>query len=389
MLAGVKIALLSDCYLPRLGGIEVQVHDLARTLIARGHQVEAFTATWEPGQVRNQIDVIDGVRVHRLAIPLPGRIPVNPLAPRVLRERLLAGGFEVAHAHLGVVAPFAMDAVRVVTTLGMPTAVTWHSVTGSAEPVLRAAGYVGRWARRGAALSAVSHIAAAPIQRLAGDGHEVRVLPNGIEPSVWPVAHRTVDPGRLRIASAMRLARRKRPMQLLEMVRRARQAADDIRIEVEILGDGPWRGRMATWVREHDAGEWVHLPGRVARPELARRYAASDAYIAPSRLEAFGIAALEARTTGLPVIAPAESGVTEFVTDGVDGLIARGGDDALVEAIVRLAVDLPLRREITTHNETTPPAQTWAEVVARAEAEYARAQQLSRQQLGQQAKGAS
>ena len=41
----VKVALLSDCYLPRLGGIEVQVHDLAHHLTRAGHTVEVFTAT--------------------------------------------------------------------------------------------------------------------------------------------------------------------------------------------------------------------------------------------------------------------------------------------------------------------------------------------------------
>ena len=46
----VKVALLSDCYLPRLGGIEVQTHDLARHLVALGHEVEVFTATPGPGR---------------------------------------------------------------------------------------------------------------------------------------------------------------------------------------------------------------------------------------------------------------------------------------------------------------------------------------------------
>ena len=37
--------MLTDCYLPRLGGIEVQVHDLSARLRAAGHEVEIFTAT--------------------------------------------------------------------------------------------------------------------------------------------------------------------------------------------------------------------------------------------------------------------------------------------------------------------------------------------------------
>ena len=39
----MRVAHISDCYLPRLGGIEVQVHDLARHLMGAGHEVEVFS----------------------------------------------------------------------------------------------------------------------------------------------------------------------------------------------------------------------------------------------------------------------------------------------------------------------------------------------------------
>ena len=54
------MALLSDCYLPRLGGIEVQTHDLARELLRQGHEVEVFTATVGPGGERHgEVTVVD------------------------------------------------------------------------------------------------------------------------------------------------------------------------------------------------------------------------------------------------------------------------------------------------------------------------------------------
>ena len=83
-------------------------------------------------------------------------------------------------------------------------------------------------------------------------------------------------------------------------------------ITLTILGEGPERARVERHVREHDLG-WVRLPGRVSREELRERYAASDVYLSPARLESFGIAALEARTVGLPVIGRSGSGVGEFV----------------------------------------------------------------------------
>ena len=46
----MKVALLSDCFLPRLGGIEVQVHGLATRLAAAGQPTEP-AMTWAYGVV--------------------------------------------------------------------------------------------------------------------------------------------------------------------------------------------------------------------------------------------------------------------------------------------------------------------------------------------------
>ncbi|HEY9521592.1 MAG TPA: hypothetical protein VIR33_00005, partial [Thermopolyspora sp.] len=60
-LVPVKILHISDCYLPRLGGIEVQVADLVRTQRGAGHSVEVATAT--------RGERLDGV--HRIVARLP------------------------------------------------------------------------------------------------------------------------------------------------------------------------------------------------------------------------------------------------------------------------------------------------------------------------------
>ncbi|MEP7369375.1 MAG: glycosyltransferase [Dermatophilaceae bacterium] len=378
----MKIALLSDCYLPRLGGIEVQVHDLAERLIGRGHEVVVFTATQgERGERGGFVDEVDGVSVHRLALRLPFELPVNPLAPRLLRRQLVEGGFDVAHIHMGVVSPFAVDCARVSTSLGLPTAMTWHCMLGSLEPVFRVAGQVRTWAARGVAMSAVSAVAAEPLQRLVGSSGVVNVLSNGIEVDRW--APQTGEapvrtPGAaVRVVCAMRLAGRKRPMPLLRMMARVRAIVPaDIGISLEILGEGPDRGRLEHFVATHDMSGWVQLPGRVTRGELRERYAASDIYVSPAPLESFGIAALEARTVGLPVVGRWGSGLQEFVTDGVNGYLA-ADDEALLGALARLVTDKELRGAMTAYNISTPPEQSWDQILDRAEDEYRRAVALS------------
>ena len=370
--------MLSDCYLPRLGGIEVQVHDLAARLIGRGHEVVVFTATpGSRGERGGFVDQVDGVAVHRLALRLPFELPVNPLAPGLLRQRLASGGFDVAHVHMGVLSPFAVDCTRVATDMGMPTAMTWHCMLGPFEPVFRAAGYVRGWANRGVVMSAVSAVAAEPLQRVVGSAGIVNVLSNGIDvdlwaPSVGLVSARGSGDG-VRVVSAMRLASRKRPLPLLRTMARVRElvpAATGIRLDV--FGDGPDRGRLERFIAAHDMGSWVRMPGRVTRQELRERYAASDIFVAPAPLESFGIAALEARTVGLPVVGRSGSGVQEFVKDGLNGYLATD-DEAMATSLARLVADDGLRESMTAYNRSTPPEQSWGRILDGAEAEYRRA----------------
>lgn len=372
--------MLTDCYLPRLGGIEVQVHDLSARLRAAGHEVEIFTATpGSQGERYGTVDLVDGVAVHRLAMRLPYDLPVNPTAPPELRARLGAGGndgrpFDVAHVHLGVVSPFAVDAARVALGAGLPSALTWHCMLARTGYAVQALGTLRRWARSGAALSAVSAVAAADVRRAAGGRERVAVLPNGIDVERWrrpPGAGPADRP--VRIVTAMRLARRKRPGPLLDILARVRAAVDpSVQIEVEIYGDGPDRTRLERRLAETGMSRWVTLPGRVPREELPGRYAAAHVYVSPAQLESFGIAALEARTAGLPVVGRHGSGVAEFVTSGVNGFLAADDDD-LVERLSALVSDRALRERMTAYNLAHPPEQDWGRVVAATLAEYRRA----------------
>ncbi|WP_344139690.1 glycosyltransferase family 4 protein [Pedococcus bigeumensis] len=370
------MALLTDCYLPRLGGIEVQTHDLAAQLQARGHEVEVFTATLgERGERHGFVEDVDGVPVHRMAIQLPWQLPVNPFAPPEVRRRLTAGGFDVAHVHMGVVSPFATDLAGVALGLGMPTAITWHCLMERSQPVFRALGHARRWGARGAALSAVSGVAAASVQAVVGRGTEVRVFPNGIDTALWrPPARAPREQGApVEVVAAMRLAARKRPLAVLEVAARARDlAGGDLPMRLTLFGEGPERSRLERFAERHDMTGWASMPGRVGRDALRERYWDSDVYLTPARLEAFGIAALEARTAGLPVVARLDTGVGDFVVDGVNGLLG-ADDEALAQGLARLVGDPELRLRIAAHNRDVGPNQDWPSVATLAEDEYRRA----------------
>lgn len=111
-----------------------------------------------------------------------------------------------------------------------------------------------------------------------------------------------------------------------------------------VLGEGSREGRgLMRRAEAQGVSGRVVLTGAVADP--LDFYRAADALAAPSRYDAFGLTVLEAMAVGLPVAASAAMGVSEILSDGVDGLVLPSPPrthDA-VEALVRLMDDAPAR----------------------------------------------
>jgi len=370
----VRIVHVSDCYAPRTGGIETQVRDLARAQAAAGHEVHVLTATPGPEGERGGVVTDDeGVRVHRLGAHVPFDLPINPGAVPRMRSLLAELAPDVVHVHAGVVSPFAFDGARLALDVGAPTAITWHCMLDGAVPALRAAASRTRWRTAPAALSAVSAAAAERVAAVFDT--EVGVVPNGMDVERWSPHAEPAGTVVLRAVATMRLAPRKRGPALVAVVEDAMTQLDPGSLVVDVFGDGPTRDRMARSVRRRGLDDVVRLHGRVPREELWAAYQGAHVFLAPAVLEAFGIAALEARSAGLVVIAHRGTGVAEFVTDGEDGLLV--DDDAqMARALVRLAHEPELRVRLQARARAVPPPFAWPAVLARADAEYARARSI-------------
>jgi UDP-glucose:(heptosyl)LPS alpha-1,3-glucosyltransferase len=107
-----------------------------------------------------------------------------------------------------------------------------------------------------------------------------------------------------------------------------------------ILGSGDV-GAMQAHARKVGAGSQVLFPGPSRTPE--EWYAASDAFVFPSRYEAFSLVTLEAAASGLPIVAHAINGTEELVHDDANGWLVPVGADALREKLAVLRDD-PARR---------------------------------------------
>ncbi len=393
----MKIAHVTDCYLPRLGGIEFQVHDLASRQLAGGHDVCVVTS------VADSIDSDDnnhddgdhesftsGLPVYRPAIghrlDTDGTIRyVRSLGGRGV---VLAGNYDVVHVHASTFSPLAFLTARAASRAGIPTVVTLHSLWAYATPLFRLSDQLVRWGSWPVAWSAVSNAAAEPMRRILRNRASVAVLPNGVDPTHWstpspppnhrpslPVAAGNCD---VRLVSVMRLVKRKRPRQLLEILQAVAEAVrPSVRISAEIIGDGPRRPMMERYLHRHQMADWVRLAGRATRGEIREALARADIFVTAATLESFGIAALEARSAGLPVVARAGTGMADFIAHRQEGLLTDSDAD-MVDAIVELVEAPAIRARMSTHNRLVAPTISWDDVVARCDDLYQDAVTLQR-----------
>ena len=355
----MKVALVCDWYHPRIGGIELHLQDLAQHLTFAGHDVVAITPT--PGD-----EQVDGIRVRRIAAPLA---PVfgflcTPAGVRAVGDALVQERVDVAHCHVSIISPAALGGAYQAQKRGIPTVVTFHSVVPRMRLLARVAGSVLGTPRWRARFSAVSARVARDVQAMSGT-RPVTVLPNGIDVGFWRAEHKPGNDDTLRLISVMRLNPKKRPLALIAMMRRLTTLLpEQQRFTLRIVGDGPERARVERAIAGAGLADGVQMLGRRSREEIRALLAASDVFVLPTVRESFGLAALEARCAGLPVVAMGASGVGELIHNGREGLLARS-DDELATHVAALAREPALRHSIARHNWETRPQCDWPHVVER------------------------
>lgn len=98
-------------------------------------------------------------------------------------------------------------------------------------------------------------------------------------------------------------------------------------------------GHGQLWDDMHRLGDelglrGIHFAGNQPQPEVARIYNAADVSVVPSRVEPFGLVAIEALACGTPVVATDRGGLPDFINQDVGALVPVDDPQALAEAII-------------------------------------------------------
>jgi glycosyltransferase involved in cell wall biosynthesis len=180
----------------------------------------------------------------------------------------------------------------------------------------------------------------------------VTAVDNGTDPYFSPGDVRWPDPT---VIAVGRLAPVKRFDLLLESVAAARTRVPGLRLRV--VGEGPMRDELQSWIDDRRAGSWVTLLGRVTRGQLRDEYRRAWVVGSASLAEGWGLSLTEGAACATPAVATDISGHRCSVVDGVTGVLAP--EAQLADALAAVLTDGPRRERLGAAALVRARTRTW------------------------------
>jgi L-malate glycosyltransferase len=326
--SSVKIGI--TCY-PTYGGSGAVATELGIALADRGHEVHFITYR-QPFRLPS---FLPRIFFHEVDV---GRYPLFEFPPYDLalavrmHEVVRTHGLELLHCHYAI--PHATSAwiaremlretgedVHLITTLH-GTDITIVGQDPSFFPITKFS------IEKSDRITAVSDYLREETCRAFGcAGLDIDVIHNFIDPDVYNRA-RYPQLFRKEIGSSKAI------LMHVSNFRAVKRVRDVIRIYAEVnrelpsilvmIGDGPDRAAAEEEARMLGVEESVSFLGKV--DTIAPLLAAADLFLLPSQTESFGLSALEALASGVPVVGSNAGGLPEVVRDGETGALCAVGD---------------------------------------------------------------
>lgn len=261
-----------------------------------------------------------------------GSLLWSRLTQKLLRSYVTRHGVpDVIHGHAALWGGYA--AMKSAEVLGCPYVVTEHSSAVLMQQLDdEQRDYAAAVYRNAAAVITVSGALKAAVDEIAGAPVAV-VVPNTVDTEFFHVP-RPRGSGHFTFLAVCDLDASKRMDLLIGAFVRLRLAYPEIRLAIG--GSGKEAGHLRSLVRALDAKRDIHFTGALPRCRVRQQMWAANALVLPSDYETFGVVAVEALSTGIPVVATRCGGPEEIVSEETGDLVPRGDQDGLAAAMERV-----------------------------------------------------
>ncbi len=334
------------CY-PTYGGSGVVATELGIELAAKGHQVH-FITYQQPFRLTGRER---GISYHEVAVPTYPLFEYPPYDLALATRMSEVGEYydlDLLHVHYAI--PHSVSALLARQMLAargrrLPFVTTLHgtdiTLVGQDRSYLPVTRYAIENSDGVTAIS--SYLREKTVQEFAIQ-RPIEVVPNFVNCDLYtPLTEDDRRSGRVRFAPEsekllLHLSNFRPVKRVQDVVEIFARVAKEVPAHLLLVGDGPERPNAEYKVHALGLQDRVHFLGK--QDEVHRLLPLADLMLMPSKLEAFGLAALEAAACRVPTVATRQGGVPELIEDGVNGRLLEVGDvDGMAAAAVSLLRD--------------------------------------------------
>jgi L-malate glycosyltransferase len=336
------------CY-PTYGGSGVVATELGKELANLGHEIH-FVSYALPIRLDKFHERIYFHEVDMVPYPLFQYPPYDLALAAKMYEIANYASLDLFHVHYAL--PHAISAflaksmvedreIKIITTLH-GTDITLVGMDRSYFPITKFG------IRKSDGVTAVSKYLQTLTQNQVGR-NDIEVIPNFVDTELFKKPantdcskHLIAPGGEPVLMHASNFRPIKRIINIIEIFERVLKK---IEARLVFVGDGPERSVAERYCHENKLTEKVLFLGR--QDNLPDLLGCADVFLLPSELESFGLAALEAMSCEVPVVATIVGGLPEVIVHGETGFLANLGDvDKMAEYSLEIIRNSNLRQRL-------------------------------------------
>jgi N-acetyl-alpha-D-glucosaminyl L-malate synthase BshA len=340
---GMKIGI--TCY-PTYGGSGAVATELGKILAWHGHEVHFITYSL-PFRLQGFHENIFFHEVSILPYPLFKYPPYDLVLAVKMAEVAAYENLDLLHVHYAI--PHAVSAflakeilkpkrIKVITTLH-GTDITLVGSDEAFKSITKVA------IERSDGVTAVSESLRRQTLKLFGVNNEIVTIPNFICPNEYKPAEKKYCLGEKGEKIIMHVSNF-RPVKRTDLIVEAfKKISAEVKVRLIFVGDGPEMSHTQELIARLGLQDKVDFLGN--QDNVARILPEADLFMMASDQEAFGLAALEAMSCGVPVVSTNIGGVPELVSDGQCGYLVPPGDvEGLAQKSLAILRDEDLARKL-------------------------------------------
>jgi L-malate glycosyltransferase len=299
-------------------------------LAGRGHEVHFITYA-HPFRLPHFLERVYFHEVEVVRYPLFDHSPYPLALAAMMHEVTLRQKLDILHVHYAI--PHATSAwiakemlgpehrIKIITTLH-GTDITLVGQERSFEEITRFS------IARSDGLTAVSdYLKDETVRHFGVPSERIEVIPNFVDVGTYDRSNYPCHKGFLAATGekvVMHISNFRSVKRVRDVVRIFRRIREEVPSRLVFVGDGPERQDASDEAERLGLSQHVVFLGK--QDSVAELLGCADLFLLPSESESFGLSALEAMASGVPVVATRAGGIVEVVEDGVVGFLGEVGD---------------------------------------------------------------